>query len=164
MSLTTKVARVWLAAAVSLAWHTSPSSTRLFVGRIPSPGSSCTTSAIRRWKGWERLHPRFTLKNTLTSIYYLGYVHPCVAFRCLCLKWGTVTGLLEEIVTGLRCPHSEPPSRRERFVTELPEDRWGEVFRFSSQSPRLRAADHRFFGCVGGRDHERFEVSKLDAG
>ena len=101
--------------------------------------------------------------NTHISIYYLGYVRPCFASRCRCLKRETVTGLLEEIAVGLRPQHSEPPPRRERFVTGLPGGRRSEVFRFSSQSPRLRAADHRFFcfGHVGGRRHEGYKVSEL---
>jgi hypothetical protein len=43
-----------------------------------------------------------------------------------------------------------------------PEGRRRGVFQLSIQSPRLRAANHLFFGYVGGRHNERLKVSELD--
>jgi hypothetical protein len=150
MSLATTAQKRRLAAAVSLAWHISLSSTRRHAGRIPSVVLSCVTSAIRRWKGWGRLHRRFTSKNTPTTIYCLGCVRLYLASRCRWLKRETGIGLLEEIAAGLRRLHSEPPSRSEGFTAVLSERCRRGVFRLSSQSPRLRAASRPFFGRIEG--------------
>ena len=69
---------------------------------------------------------------------------------------------MEQIVVGLRRPHSESPSRREHFTTVLSEGRRRGVFRLPSRSPRLRAANHLLFGSVGGRHHGGLRVSELD--
>ena len=153
-----------MAAAVLLAWHISLSSTRRCVGWIPLVVPSCATSVIRRWKGWGRLHQSSASTNTPISIYSLGCVRLCVASRCRWLRRETGIGFLEEIVARLRHPYSEPPPSRERFITGLPEGHPRDIFRLSSQSLRSQAADHPFFGLVGGRDHKRLKVSEPDAG
>ena len=100
--------------------------------------------------------------NTPIWIYYLGCVCSYATSRWRWLKREAGLELLEEIVAGLRRSHSEPPPRKKCFTTVLSKSRRRGVLRLSRRNPRLRAADHPFFGRVGGRNHERFEVSELE--
>jgi len=100
-----------------------------------------------------------------TCLDILLGVRPSLATsRSWLLKWEAGIGILEEIVTSLRCPYRKSSLGRERVTTALPESRQRKVLRFSNRTSRSRATATVRFGYVGGWHNGGFEVSELDVG
>lgn len=128
------------------------------VGRVDGEMYALCDSALQRLG---MLTSEFYLDEYTYLDLLLGVRPSLCFFLTMVAQVEAGIGILEEIITSLRCPHRNSPLGRERVVTALPEGHWRKVLRFSGATPRSRTAADVLFGSVGGRYHRGFKVSEL---